>query len=96
MLNAAGYCLAETSEWMALELAHGGNAVIMLQYLGSMQVGTKTVYPLELEAEALYQCPDGECRTGKAIMQNGLEIPLEKTGQLVGWRAKLVFLERKE
>ena len=93
LANASGYCLVRRPGLLVLELVYDGDAILMVQYIGHHQVRSRTVYPLDLTADARYRTEDGE-RTGAEIMKNGLTIALPPHNHLARQRAELVFLKR--
>ena len=88
MLRADGYCLFDTREFKAVELAGEQGAIIVYQWISSSNLRRRHVYPLGLSPEATYRV-NGDMRTGTDLMDNGIVLDFEDN-QHWKWRAAMM------
>lgn len=82
----------DTPEFKALEYVGNEGAVIVYLYIASNALGDRVVYPLALQADAMYKVGE-EKRTGSDIMYNGVTVNC-MPGQHCKWRAALVLIDK--
>ena len=93
MLRADGYCLFDTAEFKAVELAGDRGAILVYQWIASSNLRQRLVYPLGLNPEALYDA-NGVIRTGADLMENGVILEF-KDNQHWKWRAAMLEIWQK-
>lgn len=92
MRDAASRYLVDLDRLQAFQQELDGEVLLSVFYISRDCLDKRTFYPKGLKEDALYTL-DGEKlnRTGKDIMENGLEVPLTPN-QHFSWRAKLLHL----
>ena len=93
MLRAAGHWLEDSPRIQALELEHGGNAIIEVFHIASDAIGEYTVFPVNLVPEAQYRVYD-RIQCGRDIMTHGVTLKLEAF-QHWKWRARMLVLDKQ-
>lgn len=92
MRNCDGYCIHDTERFKALELTDGKDAILILQYVASDQVPERTVYPVGLRPDGVYEYGD-RTYTGSELMNDGLVLPMKYIYQQFKNRAELIMLK---
>ena len=87
--KSESFCLFDAPAFKVMEMVRGDDAWLLVQYIASDALKSRTLYPTRLQANATYAI-NGQDYTGEQLMSAGFEFVPKYTLMHHKWRAELI------